>query len=303
MIRIAALALLTINITALGSAQTQQSSISLDDGEQRAIDQLRAVVESIKSCPPLELPPDVIDPLASEGFVDTHGPPQNVVWDVELHPSIRARYVGSVEFSEPSYFKLPPDDSYCNKPKINKSECRRRWVIGMQLYKQQADHPLRFRYQFDVTSHGLEFLRAFKKTKQTDDEQWADGTLDSDACASKAIKSVLNKSEAQSSVAETQITQENQPRELPKALWDAAVRGETDAQFTIGTLYAEGNGVPQDYTEAYFWLDIAASGNSEPTLRETIIKARDASASHLTQTVLLQTQERARKWFEEHLAK
>ena len=68
-----------------------------------------------------------------------------------------------IEFSEPSYYKLPADDAYCNKPKMNKSECRRMWVVGTQLYRRQLDHPLQFRYEFDVTSQGLEFLRAFKK--------------------------------------------------------------------------------------------------------------------------------------------
>lgn len=195
-VRAAFIAVLTVSGTFTAAAQTtgqaEQSAVKQDAGEQHSIEQLRAIVEAIKSCQPLEeLSSDIVDPL-KEGFADVYGPPLNVVWNVELHPSIRARYLGSIEFSEPSYFKLPPDDDYCNKPKINKSECRSRWVIGTQIYKRQLDHPLQFRYEFDVTSHGLEFLRAFKKTNQTDNEPWVAGSIDSDGCASKAIKPTLN---------------------------------------------------------------------------------------------------------------
>ena len=35
-------------------------------------------------------------------------------------------------------------------------------------------------------------------------------------------------------------------------------RAEPYSQFDLGLLYARGEGVPQDYEEAYFWLDLAA---------------------------------------------
>jgi TPR repeat protein len=60
--------------------------------------------------------------------------------------------------------------------------------------------------------------------------------------------------------------------------------------------------VPQDYAEAYFWLDLAAAGDVTGLNSEDTAKARDAATSHLTSAVLLQTQERARKWFENHAA-
>lgn len=183
----------------------------MDAGEQQSTAELRTVAESIKTCPALELPQDAVDPLlAEEGFESVYGPPLNVVWNVEARPSSRARYTGFIEFSEPSYFKLPPDDSYCNKPKMNKSECRRRWVIGTQLYQRQLDHPLQFRYEFDVTPQGLEFLRAFKKSKQTDDEPWVAGAMDSDVCAAKAIKSALDSANAQLSTPPLSVISQEQ---------------------------------------------------------------------------------------------
>jgi len=38
----------------------------------------------------------------------------------------------------------------------------------------------------------------------------------------------------------------------------AAMQGNTDAQNNLGSLYANGNGVPKDFVQAFYWLDIAA---------------------------------------------
>jgi TPR repeat protein len=65
-------------------------------------------------------------------------------------------------------------------------------------------------------------------------------------------------------------------------------------------LYAAGQGVPLDYVEAYFWLDLAASGNPKDVKQEDITRERDLAASHLTAADLSQAQARASKWFAEH---
>lgn len=262
----------------------------MDAGERHATEQLRAIAEAMKTCQ-LPLMPLLFDAdMEAEGFADVHEPPANVIWNVEPNPSSRGRYVGSIEFSETSYIQVPADDSYCNKPKTNKSECKRHWAMGMESYKRQVEHPQRFRYEFDVTTDGLEFLRAFTKTKQVDGEQWLDGTIRSDWCAFHAI----------SYTPPASVTESSRPTEIPKTLWDSAERGEADAQYLIGTMYAEGNGAPQDYAEAYFWLDLAASTNVDSNAREMLTKARDAAAAHLTPEVLLATQKLALKWFETH---
>ena len=38
---------------------------------------------------------------------------------------------------------------------------------------------------------------------------------------------------------------------------EAAMRGEVDAQYGLGLIYAEGRGVPQDEAKAFFWLTMA----------------------------------------------
>lgn len=89
--------------------------------------------------------------------------------------------------------------------------------------------------------------------------------------------------------------------EFPKdyslaAIWyrKAAEQGDANAQNSLGILYDNGQGVPQDYAEAYFWYGLASA--QLPHLSQN----RDNAAANLTKTVLLQTQERARKWFEDH---
>jgi len=88
----------------------------------------------------------------------------------------------------------------------------------------------------------------------------------------------------------------------------AAENGNADAQFDLGVMYYDGTGIPQDYAESYFWLSIAAAGlplgeNLEVANQNKIAQRRDAASSHLTKTVLLETQQRARKWFEDHPAR
>jgi TPR repeat protein len=38
-----------------------------------------------------------------------------------------------------------------------------------------------------------------------------------------------------------------------------AERGEASAQFNLGVAYSKGQGVPQDFTLAYMWFDVARS--------------------------------------------
>ena len=71
----------------------------------------------------------------------------------------------------------------------------------------------------------------------------------------------------------------------------------------LGSLYNDGQGVPQDYAEAYFWYDLAAAGKPHASTMGQAAKIRDEIASHLTPADLARAQQRARKWFEAHRAK
>ena len=103
------------------------SQTSPDAGEQRSTDQLRAIVESIKKCQIPPVPPGV----DTQGFTSVSGPIQNVVWNVELHPSARGRYLASVEYAEPTALKPPPEDEVCTKKAGHVSYCQHVWDISM----------------------------------------------------------------------------------------------------------------------------------------------------------------------------
>jgi hypothetical protein len=84
----------------------------------------------------------------------------------------------------------------------------------------------------------------------------------------------------------------------------AAEQGFPPAQYKLGGVYLDGHGAPRDFAEAYFWFDLAALGTpSTKERQETALKARDDTAGKLKPQMLMQTQERARKWFEDHAAK
>lgn len=83
----------------------------------------------------------------------------------------------------------------------------------------------------------------------------------------------------------------------------AAEKGHTTSQYMLGWAYAVGDvGVTQDYTEAYFWLDLAASGEATRRKRTEAVKRRDGAASHLTQAELSRVQERVQQWIVDHPA-
>lgn len=93
-------------------------------------------------------------------------------------------------------------------------------------------------------------------------------------------------------------------------IWDlrSAQQGYARAQSWLGSVYlgyGERFGVPRDPQESYFWSYLAhelyTAENS--VLAEIIARRRDKAASFLTDAALTQTQNRVRKWLEEHNAK
>lgn len=66
-------------------------------------------------------------------------------------------------------------------------------------------------------------------------------------------------------------------------VYKAAECGNKDAQFNLGLLYENGQGVPQDYTQAEYWYRMAAdqgNSNAKDKLREIIEKKVEANRRH-----------------------
>jgi TPR repeat protein len=66
-------------------------------------------------------------------------------------------------------------------------------------------------------------------------------------------------------------------------------------------MYQQGQGVPRDYQQAYFWLNLAAAHapaefSQSQISQETAIRIRDNAATRLTPAQLAEAQAQARTW-------
>ena len=95
---------------------------------------------------------------------------------------------------------------------------------------------------------------------------------------------------------------EGVPQDYTEAIvWyrQAAEQGLALAQRNLGEMYASGRGVPQDNVEAHMWLNLAAS-RSSGTDREWAVTVRDDLATRMTPADLSEAQRRAREWHAAH---
>ena len=77
-----------------------------------------------------------------------------------------------------------------------------------------------------------------------------------------------------------------------------AEQGNARAQTSLGFMYANGGGVPQDYILAHMWLNLAASRfpASEGEKRDMCVRNRDRVASLMTPYQIAEAQRLAREW-------
>ena len=79
----------------------------------------------------------------------------------------------------------------------------------------------------------------------------------------------------------------------------AAEKGEARAQFFLGSAYFRGDGVPQDYVEAYVWSNLAAARIEEKDRAEAINPSR-LIAERMTAAQIAEAQKLAREWDAKH---
>ena len=71
-------------------------------------------------------------------------------------------------------------------------------------------------------------------------------------------------------------------------LRQAAEQGDARAQYNLGVMYANGEGVPEDYVKAYAWMNLAAAQGqkdavkSKDRLRPKMTSAQVAEAQKLS---------------------
>ena len=77
----------------------------------------------------------------------------------------------------------------------------------------------------------------------------------------------------------------------------AAEQGNALAQGWIGYMYEEGRGVPQDDVQAHKWYNLAASRiSSSDQRRDRVVKARNRVGRKMTRTQLAEAQRLSREW-------
>ena len=75
----------------------------------------------------------------------------------------------------------------------------------------------------------------------------------------------------------------------------AAEQGYAPAQFNLGGMYDTGRGVPQDYVEAHMWCNLAASRASGDD-QKTYADWRESVAKTMPPQQIAEAQRRAREW-------
>jgi TPR repeat protein len=75
-----------------------------------------------------------------------------------------------------------------------------------------------------------------------------------------------------------------------------AAQGDYVAQYALGSMYALGQGVPQDDALAYLWLNLAASRATDASIRDQAAKSRDRVAGRMTSEQIADAQRMARDW-------
>ena len=75
----------------------------------------------------------------------------------------------------------------------------------------------------------------------------------------------------------------------------AAEQGNSDAQNNLGLMYEEGEGVPQDYSQAHIWYNLAASDLIGED-RERSVRNRDRMAEEMTSEQIAEAQRLASEW-------
>jgi TPR repeat protein len=78
-----------------------------------------------------------------------------------------------------------------------------------------------------------------------------------------------------------------------------AEAGDAEAQFDLGGMYRNGNGVPQDHVQAHTWYNLAAS-RAAGEAGERAAQGCDIVAGRMDPTQIAEAQRLAREWDAAH---
>ncbi len=80
-------------------------------------------------------------------------------------------------------------------------------------------------------------------------------------------------------------------------LWrPLAEQGHADAQYSLGVMYNQGRGVPQDYVQAHMWFNLAAARLLPGEGFNAAIQERNLIAELMTSAQIAKAQKLLREW-------
>ena len=83
--------------------------------------------------------------------------------------------------------------------------------------------------------------------------------------------------------------------------WEkAAELGNVDAQFALGNIYSGGFGVTRDYVQSYKWFDIAATQTEAVWLAPIARSNRDALVDRMTAAEVSKAKQMSADWVAKH---
>ena len=80
----------------------------------------------------------------------------------------------------------------------------------------------------------------------------------------------------------------------------AAELGNVDAQFALGNIYSGGYGVARDYVLSYMWFDITATQTDAVWLAPIARSNRDALVPHMSDAEVSKATQMSADWIAEH---
>ena len=226
-----------------------ETPVTIADSSKSAVEMLPMIRQRIEACPKVLDFEDRWGSKKDEIVRFYQEAPANVIWNVVAGNSVRAPYLGYVEFTVHEDYWMP------------ESAERNFFKWPGSVPTLQIAGPMRYRYEYDLGPDGIQLTRVLLRNKTTG--EWADpnrGVIANHCWDSAARNTAVRVQE--------NVAPSPQPAPLsapvaPSAestgdLKQQAASGDAVAQNNLGTLYGSGQAVPQDDAQQQYWFRKAA---------------------------------------------
>jgi Sel1 repeat len=227
-----------------------QTHVPISEDSKPAVETLRIIAQRIGECPKALISESQWGRKKDEIERLYQQPPANLIWDAVAGNSVRAPYLGYIEFTVNIDYWVP-ESAERNFLKWPGAAPTLKYVVG----------PWHYRYEYDLGPDGLQLIRALMRNRTTG--EWVEPTRDALAkdCWDTAARDTQAKANASPDQGALQDNTQSASQWFASLgpQWQAsAEQGDPVAQYNLGASYEGGHGVPQDYAKAAMWYRKAA---------------------------------------------